>query len=230
MTLLLFLCGEGANDIGGLAAEPEYQTNDDGFFQPIIRRLSETDVSFRGTQIKTLGREKIRGLSDAWSRKAQQARALAAYERADAVVLAGDVDSSAGERATRYEAQRRIDEIAEAMRTGFDSVSGPPSVGATPCRTIEAWALGDVAAVCRVAGSETVVLPRNPEELWGKPSDPTSNHPKCVLRRIFGGSVPTSAYARIATEADLELLARACPLSSHRSSALSLLFSREREG
>jgi Domain of unknown function (DUF4276) len=213
VTLLVFLCGEGSNDIGGLAAEPEYQSDDEGFFQPIIRRLSAKDVSFRGTQIKTLGREKIRGLTEAWSRKARQARALAVYERADAVVLAGDVDSSAGERASRLEAERRIEEIAEAMHAGFESLSGPPWVGATPCRTIEAWALGDLDAAFGVAGVARIELPKKPEELWGKPSDPASNHPKCVLKRVFGGSVSSSDYARIASEADLDVLSRECPLS-----------------
>ena len=213
MTRLVFLCGEGPNDIGGLAAESEYQTDDDGFFQPIIRRLAAAELGFRGTQIKVLGRERIRGLADAWSRKACQARQLAAYERADAVVLTGDVDSSAGERASRREAQRRVAKISESMRVGFESVDGPPFVGATPCRTVEAWALGDIATACRVAGVTAFTVPRAAEELWGKPNDPASNHPKCVLTRIFGGEVSTSHYARIASEVDLEILAAECPLS-----------------
>ena len=213
MSTLVYLVGEGSNDIGGLAREPEYQTADDGFFQPVIRQLSGRDLVFKGAQLKTLGREKVKGLADAWSRKAAQARAVVEYERADIVVVAADVDSSQGERATVLRREGDLTRSAARFKRGLSPWRGPPAVAATPCRTIEAWGLADTNAVCAVANVETVALEKPPEQLWGKPNDPQSNHPKCALTKIFGGSVDTSHYAALGAAARVDVLEAQCPMS-----------------
>lgn len=215
MTLKVFLAGEGSNDMGGLAAEPEYQDpSKDGFFQPLLRRFSPCDLTFVGRQIKTLGRERVRELGDALARKAHQARELADYEQADVVVVAVDIDRTGGERRTMREMERRIVIFRDSLAQGFEaSPNDVKPVIATPCRTVEAWGLADTAVACEVAGVGNERLPARPEELWGKPHDPRSNHPKSVLNRLFGGQVATRDYAEIATRASLTVLESECPRS-----------------
>jgi hypothetical protein len=215
LTIRVYLVGEGTNDIGSLARESMYQEPvADGFLQPVLRRFTTCDVVFVGRQIKTLGRERIRGVSEALSRKGHQARSLAGYEHADVVVVALDVDRTGSERASQREADRRIASFRADIESGFVAAGGEvKTVVATPCRTIEAWALADTEAASQVAGADPGVLPRRPEELWGNPRDPNSNHPKCVFTKLFGGSVATRQYAEIAEQANLDTLATRCPKS-----------------
>jgi hypothetical protein len=205
---VVFLTGEGSNDVGGLSAGAGYQTADEGFLQPVIRRITERDLTFKGAKLSSFGGKPVTGLRDALARKAFHAKALAEFERAEVLILATDVDSTTGERV-----EKRIRKLKDAIHEGFAKSDGPVSIAATPCRTIEAWALGDTDAVGEVARVEDVSLPKRAEDLWGTPTDPSSNHPKCVLHRIFGGDPGTESYAAIAATADLDQIAVACPLS-----------------
>jgi hypothetical protein len=88
-----------------------------------------------------------------------------------------------------------------------------------PKEVIEAWILGDEGAFQRALDRPRPALPRKPEELWGKPSDPQGNHPKQVLKRRLAellGSDSAAHFARaklgVAAEADPIAFAAACPV------------------
>jgi dihydrofolate reductase len=104
-----------------------------------------------------------------------------------------------------------------AVERGFEEarVEGHvvPAVLALAIECIEAWALSDPDAWLHVFG-RVPTLPAQPEVLWGNVRDPTSNHPKHVLRRCLteidrrpGGN----AAARLLEHASLERIASACP-------------------
>jgi hypothetical protein len=88
-------------------------------------------------------------------------------------------------------------------------------VKATPLRMIEAWALGDAAAVQAVAGKDgdPAAIPRHPEETWGDERDRASGHPKCVLRCALGREPTPEDFAEVARVADIHVLRASCPAS-----------------
>jgi dihydrofolate reductase len=104
-----------------------------------------------------------------------------------------------------------------AVERGFEEARAEghvvPAVLALAIECIEAWALSDPDAWLHVFG-RVPTLPAQPEVLWGNVRDPTSNHPKHVLRRCLaeidrrpGGN----AAARLLEHASLERIASACP-------------------
>jgi hypothetical protein len=102
--------------------------------------------------------------------------------------------------------------MRSAIESGFSAVADADHVQrviGTPCRMIEAWALGDTAAVANVAGRPGP--DRSPEALWGRETDPRSNHPKCVLKRAFGRDYDARDLTEIAEAARPAALERACP-------------------
>ena len=103
------------------------------------------------------------------------------------------------------------------IRKGCDAAGkGLACVPAVACRTIEAWALGDLAAVAALIGSrKPPSLPENkrPEDLWGQPRKQDSNHPKVVLARILGRSATQDDLGKIAERASIGTLRGACTLS-----------------
>jgi hypothetical protein len=213
----VFIVGEGVSDIGGLAHEPPYHSDEPGFLQPVIHKALDGALEFAGRQLRLFGKRKVTGLTDAISRKAYLAAIFALDAEADALVFVTDTDKPEG-RNTVAQARKRIRELRAAIELGFERAgySRDRRVIGTPCRTIEAWALADLGAVKDVARADSMPrLPGNkkPEELWGEPHDPSSGHPKCVLARIFGRDVAVSDLADIAERADLEVLRAECPLS-----------------
>jgi hypothetical protein len=207
LSVLIYLVGEGQNDIGDLALEPVYQRGREGFLQPIIRRVV-SDARIDGTKITALGKERVSGVRDALGRKAAQAVALARYFAADALVFVTDLDKSRKSKDVRTEYRSKVD----AITTGFTGAE-IPCIAGVPARTVEAWVLGDLGALSRVLRSGPPQIPRSPEELWGEPHNPRSNHPKMVLQRCCGGDIPGDLYSEVASVADLDVLERECPVS-----------------
>lgn len=90
-----------------------------------------------------------------------------------------------------------------------------PAVLGLQIRTLEAWLLADAKAFATPLHHPRPALPRAPEDLWGKVGGPSSNHPKDVLKRIvrdLGGHADRQLAARLAEAADLDVVARECPL------------------
>jgi hypothetical protein len=211
----VFLVGEGTTDIGDLAYDGSYRSASEGFLQPLIRAMTDDEIEFEGGTLVRLARERVKGVSDALAKKGAAAASLAEYYRADAIVFVTDVDVTPGKGATNLEADTRMARLRRNINDGITAsgVDIPRAIG-TPCRTIEAWALGDLAAVQEAANLDTRPrLPKKPEELWGKPANPSSNHPKCVFNRVFGRKVGPADYANTAEAISVTELEIRCPRS-----------------
>lgn len=224
---LVYLVGEGPDDIGDLATPGGGERRFEGFMQPVLRRLAGERLRLRfigrrTTRLVTGKRRAIKERSTGLAKKAADALRLAEYEGARALVFVADVDREGGSKKTDRERQRRREKVASDIRSGFDKARrATPALGsvvtiaATPVRTIEAWALGDAAAIREVAGGDFGArrLTERPEELWGGRSEPASNHPKHVLHRVLGREPSRGDLAAIAELADLARLRGSCPES-----------------
>jgi hypothetical protein len=212
----VFLVGEGRHDIGDLAAEPPYRDGRPGFLQPIVEKLIAGQVEFEGQKVSLLGRVAIPGLHQALERKARIAAQLAEYAESDLLVFIVDLDRGSG--TGRQKAASDIKKREKAISMGFQHgvESGLVCAPGIACRTIEAWALGDRVAVGSMTDSgDPVDLPsrKQPEDLWGEPHEPTSNHPKMVLHRLLGRTVTQDDLSEIAGIADIPTMRSTCPMS-----------------
>lgn len=215
----VFVAAEGPTDAGDLTKDPAFhgRRSQEGFVQPVIRNLRPNDtLSFDGRKVMILGRNGFTGLKDGLARQASGAYLLAKTLGCDAVVVIHDVDRTQGKQASQLERMRRTAEIRRTISDGFAAVDdGSLATGiGTPCRCIEAWALGDRRAVVQVGALRGASeVPDRPEQLWGKPNDPASNHPKCVLTRLLGGAASTEDYRQLGEASDPDEIRRSCPLS-----------------
>jgi hypothetical protein len=211
MTRILIV-GEGPHDIGRREWSPRaggYETTE-GWLQSMVRRLRRSAGSEEGIRLRDLvklpgkGREEPAGLAF----KAKLAKFKAMSDGFDAVVLATDADSV--DRAVHARKVRDIE-------AGFEAVPGAVfGVACVPMGTSEAWLLADANAWTNVAVTNRSGLPRRPEEIWGRPHDPASDHPKCVFARICeasGAADNTTTRASLAEACALEELERSCPIS-----------------
>lgn len=215
----IFVAGEGPTDVGDLAKDPAFRERRprEGFVQPVIRNLRPNDtVRFDGRKVMVLSREGFTELKAGLAKQASGAYRLAKTLGCDAVVVIHDVDRTQGKPVSQLERERRTAEVRRTIQDGFASVEdGSLATGiGTPCRCIEAWALGDKEAVVSLGalGDENAV-PDRPEELWGQPKDPASNHPKCVLKRLLGGTISTDVYRALGEVSDPNKIQQSCPLS-----------------
>ena len=83
-----------------------------------------------------------------------------------------------------------------------------------PQKTMESWLLSDESAYPNKPKNPS--LPINPEDIWGSPRDPGSNHPKKYFIHVLAqfGIVPNrNTYSQIAENTDIEVLKRRCPKS-----------------
>jgi hypothetical protein len=216
---LVFLAGEGPSDIGSLSSAPPYREESGGFIPSILRRIvgSDRPLRFSGAKLSTIPKERVKSGLEGHARKAAQAVSMALAEGARAVVYIADVDKTSGRAADATERKKRIDLLREEIEAGFEVARSADEdaaslilIAATPCRMIEAWALGDTSAVAEVGGLSPQSLAR-PEELWGDEQDPSSNHPKRVLARLLGKSPSRDDFAAIAEAADPERIRSSCP-------------------
>lgn len=216
----VLLVGEGPCDIGDLAKEPAYREGREGFLQPLLRAMAggAAELDFDGRKLthlpkKPMGKPRAGKLQ---AENASQSLALASALGASALVLAFDTDKASGTPARRVERQKRLRELRASAEAGFAHArEGDPDAAAIhtavaiPCRMIEAWALGDRAALARLLGVRPAALDyREPEDLWGDEGDPESSHPKCVWQRVTEDRVD---FAQIGAAAAPAALARACP-------------------
>lgn len=219
----VFIAAEGPSELGELAGAPQWRSPGrprEGYFQPTLRKLLGEDVAFEGQKITLLGRfdakQKLKGHADRAAKALRLASTL--VEGCRVLVFAHDVDKASGEKRNATERARRVKALHEEIEAGFAAVGGADHVlrvKATPLRMIEAWALGDAAAVQAVAGKdgEPAAIPRHPEETWGDERDRASGHPKCVLRRALGRDPTPEDFAEVARGADIHVLRASCPAS-----------------
>ena len=194
--MLVFLVGEGPSDIGDLSSSPSYRNGGEGFFQPLIRTMLG-DCDFDGQKVTALGKRKMKGAKSALGRKAAIAAALAQALEADILVYSMDADHAFA---------RRSAELVQYLQ-GQDL----PFAVAVAKQTIEAWVMGDPSAVAAIETG--VAPPTKPENLWGKPSEPDSNHPKQFIRRLVDRNPNREDFAAAGAAALPSQLCQQCPES-----------------
>ncbi|WP_395156253.1 hypothetical protein [Ilumatobacter sp.] len=194
--MLVFLVGEGPTDIGDLSSAPSYRNGGEGFFQPLIRTMLG-DCEFDGQKVTALGKRKIRGAKTALGRKAAIAAVLAEALEADILVYSMDAD---------HAFKRRRAELVQYLQG-----QGMPFAVAVAKETVEAWVMGDPAAVAAI--EPDVAPPPKPEHLWGKPKEPDSDHPKQFLRRLVDRNPDREDFAAAGEAALPSQLCQRCPES-----------------
>lgn len=220
MKCKVFLVGEGPSDIGDLAKEPTYREGREGFLQPLLRSIAGdgVELEFEGRKLVHLPK-RPRGRPRAGELQAENAsRALAFASARDmnALVFSCDTDKSSGTRASRVERQRRLRSLRESVEEGFEHTRADDADAANiqtaiaiPCRMMEAWALGDRAALAELLEVPSAALDyRDPEDLWGDEHAEGSDHPKQVWERVTGGEIEFSDIGAAAAPA---ALAHTCP-------------------
>jgi len=210
----VFLVGEGPHDIGDLADAPDFRGKRPGFLQPMVEKIVGARAAFDGSKVALLGKKRVSRRGEALEAQAERAAVLAINAESELLVFVRDLDRGSGRRNAAADIQCMSDEIRRGSGCRpDDKLTCVPGVA---CRTIEAWALGDGDAVAIACGLDDAVgLPggKKPEQLWGKPRDPASNHPKMVLKRIFGDGPDREDFAAIAEHADIDAMRDSCPLS-----------------
>ncbi len=219
--LSVLLIAEGPSEFGELAGVGWVAPGRrpvEGYFPPMLRRLLGGDLTIEAKRLMSLGRyekkKKLSGHAD----KAAMALAFAREFGHDLVVFVKDVDRESGAKKTNRERARKLASMHREIESGFLAVSDATHVKrikATPCRMVEAWALGDAKAVAAVGGARAQAseVPSAPETIWGNDADPRSNHPKCVLRRALGCNATAETLAELAEHTDIDTLRRSCPES-----------------
>jgi len=211
--VLVFLSAEGKRDVGGLADPLWGDPADEGFFQPLIRRVVGPSTEFRAATTLSLGQKPPKTVKSKLAQRAHQAVALADALECDAVVIHTDVDERATTDAPPDGYKRRRDQLAAGVAAA--GAARPPAVFALPIATTEAWALADPDAVRArsSASAHASDLDRLPETLWGKPHDPSSNHPKMLLERVLGRAASHREQRAISSVMDLDVARARCPRS-----------------
>jgi hypothetical protein len=218
---LVFLIGEGPSDIGDLAREFQYREGQEGFFQPLLRRLAAPlRLRFDGRKLASLPKRSPskRSRLDR-SRKPAQALALARDLSADVLVYVRDLDRQQGTRATPKNRAKQLREMLEDLERTFETakerdedLASLPVVVAIPAWMLESWVLADLDAV-ETAASRTVTrgtFGGRSEDLWGDENDRGSNHPKCVLARLVEDRISAPFFAEVAQVISFDALASQC--------------------
>ncbi len=244
--LKVLLVAEGPSEFGDLGhlaggARARRSRLCEGYVPPMLRKLlGDVAVEIDAQKVSAIGRfESPRRLAGDGDRAAK-ALALAATFGYGLLVFVKDVDKQGGTKKSALERKKKQREMHEEIEEGLATVADAAHVArvtATPCRMIEAWALGDTEAILEVAGKSANKgeIPARPEELWGQEQDPASKHPKCVLRRVLGGDIDKSVFEALAREASPATLRRTCPESfapfaDEVASAAGALAAGPREG
>jgi len=216
---LVFLIGEGPSDIGDLACEVQYRGGQEGFFQPLLRRLAAPlELRFDGRKLASLPKRSPSSRLDR-SRKPAQALALARDLTADVLVYVRDLDRHQGTRATPRNRAKQLRKMLEDLERTFEiakerdeDLADLPVAIAIPAWMLESWVLADLDAVgTATSGTATrTTFGGRSQDLWGDENDRGSNHPKCVLARLVGDRVSAPFFADVGEAISFDALASQC--------------------
>lgn len=207
--LRVLVCGEGKHDMGASDIP-----SDEGWLQPILRKLADTEIVF-GTisrnrlVLQRRDRKRFRPLPSGHGAKALFSKFFAEPRGYNLVVFMVDADSN-----KRRDWRRIRSQIIDGFARNPDvDVKGAPCV---PMSTSESWLLADEEAWQKVGLTNLAILPPKPENIWGERKDSLSNHPHPFFKRVcseakVSGSQETRV--RLAGFSSVEALKAACPIS-----------------
>ncbi len=221
----VLIVAEGSSEIGDLDRFAPTRRGakkvTEGYIPPMLRKLlgvKRGDIEITAQKVTNIGRHETKARLKGDGDRAAKALTLALVDGCALLVFVKDVDREPGKKRSAGERKKRVQNKHEEIEAGFAAVTGADNVlriKATPCRMLEAWALGDVKAIKAVGGKRTRVseVPAYPEDTWGDEADAGSGHPKCVLRRVLAGKVNASVFEDLANEARPDALRKTCPES-----------------
>lgn len=210
----VLLCGEGPHDIGVIehwSIDSKKIEVSEGWLQALLGRILPDDLEFllvpRSRLVSLPGRDKP-PYPKGHGRKAMLAKFRAVADDCDLVVFMVDADTP-----NSKEWSVKVEEI----RDGFAKVETdrPVALACVPMSTSESWMLSDCAPwkTLGLKDAETR-LPKNPESIWGKKSEPQSNHPHCLFARLCAEANTTDSRETrhfLMSNADLQAIKQKCP-------------------
>jgi len=184
----------------------------------MLRKLLGVGVEIHAQTVMKLGRYEDGARLPGHADRAAKALAIAKTMGYPLLVFVKDVDRTSATKKSDRERRTKLASMHAEIKAGFGAVADADAVlriKATPCRMIEAWALGDPAALAQVGEKrqKREPAPKEPETLWGPELDPLSDHPKCVLRRCLGKEANTFIFEELAHEGTEKTLRASCPES-----------------
>ncbi|MBS2017023.1 MAG: hypothetical protein JST00_29315 [Deltaproteobacteria bacterium] len=217
-SLRVLVVAEGPSEIGdldALAGHKRRGNGREGYIPAMLRKLLGADLQIDAQRVTRIGRwgrkPRLAGEGD----RAAQAVLVAETLGCELLVFVRDVDREQGAKRNNVERRRKLRTMHDEIDAGFEAAASTSviPIKGTPCRMIEAWALGDREALKAAGVDERRLggLPPWPEETWGREADPTSDHPKCILRRVFERHPSASDFEQIARESRPDHLAKTCP-------------------
>lgn len=209
MAISILICGEGPTDVG----KENYTTHEwiDGPAIAFVRSASHVVLDITGIEhkrlfdLQKLQRTKSRGHAI----KAERLAKYAEKKKYQVAICYIDCDSRD---------DKEFNSKAQAVRDGFaNSGVRIKCIPMIPKAMIENWLLADEGAHAKVfqKAPSKPPLPSHPEEIWGKDNDPTSNHPKCFLRRVLKQyqKISEGYLYDLALHSKPETLKQKCPVS-----------------
>lgn len=209
----VLIVGEGLTDIGCTEWSSKAKEYRDlpGWLQILARRLLPPgDHEIKPYLKNSLSRlpGKARPYPPGHGAKAMSALIKAKVENFDLLIFMTDADCT-----HRKHWRGKYDEI----HVGFARVDGAPiAVACVPKSAAESWLLADAAAWREVGLEDTALLPCTPEDIWGERDDPKADHPHRIFSRVCDGAGMDdgrATYVTIAEAADIDTIARKCPVS-----------------
>lgn len=186
----------------------------------MLRKLLVGSLEILAQRVSKIGcferRPRLHGEAD----RAAKAIVLGETMDCSVVVFVRDVDKQGGAKRSVIEGRRKLRDMHEQIEEGFAAANAPGIVTlkATPYRMLETWALADSRALKAVGANarHTASLPTKLEETWGNEKDPTSGHPKCLLRVVLQRDATATDFEDIARESTPTSVASRCPESFQR--------------
>lgn len=224
MAKKVLLCGEGPTDYGN----PQYGSPywEEGPAQSLIRKSINGDIEFTYATKEDVRKKRIQprtGVKVSGHGVKSYKLCLIAVDQGDIdnIVCYVDADREHGSGKSELESQRRLQEVYDQIKNGFQQFGqerGQNSIPMVPLKMIESWLLADEQAFTRLYGRKPTnpSLPRQPELMWGDENAPNSDHPKNYLKRVlaqYNDRANRDNFKSIAEEININTMRRKCPLS-----------------
>jgi len=212
---MVVMCGEGSQDVG----KRDYQTDHwiDGpaaaLFKVALDHSHNRACNITGINKYELDKEisvqkGVLKIVKGHGIKAYRLARYALLKRITFAVCYVDCD------------RRDFDDLHREFQKGFESVTSVKGIPMIPKTMIECWLLADEHAYQKLfkRKPQNPALPSKPEDLRGAKSEPESNYPKHVLRRVISQfhQVPDEYRLLLAELSDPDVLKSHCPISYER--------------